>query len=143
MSLKYQLQQIPFKWMAPESVIDRYYSSASDVWSFGIMCWEVFSFGQTPYSKMNLNEIVLGLSRGYRMPRPECCPSEVFELICNNVDIDVLDNAVDMLQIRRDAAMLAAGERTATQFRSVACNVGGHNRGADKALIDFHRGNYL
>ena len=64
--------------MAPESIIDRKYSSASDVWSFGVMAWEVFSFGERPYKKMKVDEVTMAiLQQGYRMPQPELCPPDV------------------------------------------------------------------
>ena len=69
--------------MAPEAVLERMYTTASDVWSFGILCWEVFSYGQTPYPKRGINEIVLALTQGYRMPRPDDCPLELFVSLFN------------------------------------------------------------
>ena len=42
--------KVPAKWMAIECLIDRRYTHASDVWSFGVMCWELYSFGATPYT---------------------------------------------------------------------------------------------
>ena len=50
--------KVPVKWMAPESVIDRKYSSASDVWSFGVFCWEVFEHGKTPYPGVMLENMM-------------------------------------------------------------------------------------
>ena len=70
--------QVPVKWMAPESILEMHYSSASDVWSFGVLCWEVFSLGQSPYPKMTADAVIIALTRGYRMPRPDLCPSEMF-----------------------------------------------------------------
>ena len=64
--------------MAPESIIDRKYSSASDVWSFGVLAWETFSFGERPYKKMKADEVMLAIvQQGYRMPQPDKCPSDV------------------------------------------------------------------
>ena len=74
----YLFVQVPVKWMAPEAVLERLYTTASDVWSFGILCWEVFSFGTTPYPRMGVNDVILALAQGYRMPRPEDCPSDLF-----------------------------------------------------------------
>ena len=69
--------KIPVKWMAPESIVDRKYSSASDVWSFGVLCWEVFEHGKTPYPDMSVSQVPSQLLRGYRLPRPEQCPASV------------------------------------------------------------------
>lgn len=65
--------------MAPESILERIYTSASDVWSFGIFSWEVFALGQTPYPGIGTDEVIMAISRGYRMTRPDLCPPEVLE----------------------------------------------------------------
>ena len=57
--------------MAPESLIDCVFSSQSDVWSFGIVLWELFSLCQMPYPGMSLSQLVQGLKNGYRMDKPE------------------------------------------------------------------------
>ena len=85
------------KWMAPEAVLERMYTAASDVWSFGILCWEVFSYGQTPYPKMVFNEVVLALAQGYRMPRPDDCPSELFVLLLFHVHSDFMRTSISLL----------------------------------------------
>jgi serine/threonine protein kinase len=72
--------KVPVKWMAPESIVDRVYTSASDVWSFGVLCWEVFSYGAAPYPGRNASDVVVDLLAGYRLPCPEACPAEVFGL---------------------------------------------------------------
>lgn len=64
--------------MAPESISERLYTTASDVWSFGIVCWEVFSLGDAPYAGMTAEQVVISLSKGYRMQRPALCPLDVF-----------------------------------------------------------------
>eukprot|EP01134_Creolimax_fragrantissima_P007244 CFRG7244T1 len=72
---------MPIRWMAVESILNRHFSEASDVWAFGITAWEIFSNGSTPYEDVetcNLSEnIVAGLSPNC----PENCPTEVFEII--------------------------------------------------------------
>ena len=80
--------RVPVKWMAPESVLERWYTSASDSWSFGVLGWEVFSLGLTPYDKMSPNEVILFLSRGMRMPRPELCPMPLFEVVLCSLSVD-------------------------------------------------------
>jgi proto-oncogene tyrosine-protein kinase ROS len=70
--------KVPVKWMAPESIVDRMYTSASDVWSFGVLCWEVFSFGETPYSKWSIYDLVCDLVRGKRLEQPSSCPPEMY-----------------------------------------------------------------
>ena len=69
--------KVPVKWMAPECIHERKYSSKSDVWSYGVLCWEVFSNGAKPYADMNAHAMMAAVMRGYRMPRPESCPTEM------------------------------------------------------------------
>ena len=70
--------KVPIKWMAPESILERLYTSASDVWSFGVLCWEVYSLGIAPYPRRAPDELVSMLLRGERLPQPDVCPSRVF-----------------------------------------------------------------
>ena len=74
---------VPVKWMAPESILERMYTSASDVWSFGILCWEVFSLGEVPYPRKSAEDVVLFLTRGERMPKPDLCPDNMFDACCS------------------------------------------------------------
>jgi serine/threonine protein kinase len=64
--------------MALESITERKYSSRSDVWSFAVMCWEVFSLGEKPYTDMSNHNCVAAILRGYRLPRPELCPESLY-----------------------------------------------------------------
>jgi proto-oncogene tyrosine-protein kinase Ret len=59
--------KVPVKWMAPESILERLYTSASDVWSFGVLCWEVYSLGETPYRGMRAEQVLLAVESGFRM----------------------------------------------------------------------------
>ena len=74
--------------MAPESLIDCVFSSQSDVWSFGVVLWELFSLGQMPYPGMSLNQLVQGLKNGYRMDKPEYATNKISQIMteCWNVD---------------------------------------------------------
>ena len=62
---------IPYKWMALEFINFGYFTLASDVWSYGVLTWEIFAFGEEPYSGIMFDEMVLGLKRGYRLPCPD------------------------------------------------------------------------
>ncbi|XP_007952890.1 tyrosine-protein kinase Srms [Orycteropus afer afer] len=73
--------KIPVKWTAPEAASYRIYSLKSDVWSFGVLLFEVFTYGQCPYEGMTNHETLRQVSRGYRLPRPAACPAEVYELM--------------------------------------------------------------
>ncbi|KAL7866795.1 hypothetical protein AOLI_G00146090 [Acnodon oligacanthus] len=76
------MRQIPVKWTAPEALNYGRYTSESDVWSFGVLLWETFSRGITPYTSMNNQQTRDEVERGYRMPAPTGCPDEIFALMC-------------------------------------------------------------
>ncbi|CAM2114416.1 tyrosine-protein kinase SYK [Caretta caretta] len=80
----------PVKWYAPECMNFYKFSSKSDVWSFGVLMWEAFSFGQKPYKGMKGSEVAQMIERGERMESPEACPSEVYDLmkLCWTYKID-------------------------------------------------------
>ncbi|XP_041525004.1 megakaryocyte-associated tyrosine-protein kinase isoform X1 [Microtus oregoni] len=73
--------RLPVKWSAPEALKNGRFSSKSDVWSFGVLLWEVFSYGRAPYPKMSLKEVSEAVEKGYRMEPPDGCPASVHTLM--------------------------------------------------------------
>ncbi|XP_030392342.1 ephrin type-A receptor 1 isoform X3 [Gopherus evgoodei] len=73
--------KIPIRWTAPEAIAHRIFTSASDVWSYGIVMWEVLSFGDKPYGDMTNQEVMKSIEDGYRLPPPVDCPSILYELM--------------------------------------------------------------
>ncbi|XP_035386712.1 tyrosine-protein kinase Fes/Fps isoform X2 [Electrophorus electricus] len=76
------MKQIPVKWTAPEALNYGRYTSESDVWSFGVLLWETFSRGISPYTSMTNQQTRDEVERGYRMPAPSGCPAEIYTLMC-------------------------------------------------------------
>uniref|UniRef100_A0A8D0GE82 Platelet-derived growth factor receptor beta n=1 Tax=Sphenodon punctatus TaxID=8508 RepID=A0A8D0GE82_SPHPU len=82
---------LPLKWMAPESIFNNLYTTLSDVWSFGILLWEIFTLGGTPYPELPLNEeFYNAIKRGYRMSKPNHAPDEIYEIIPSFTQLMVL-----------------------------------------------------
>ena len=75
------MKQIPIKWTAPEALNWGRYTSLCDVWSFGILMWEIFSHGSTPYPGWANPRAREEVERGYRMPAPEGTPEKMYGLM--------------------------------------------------------------
>ena len=74
--------QLPVKWSAPESLKYGKFSSKSDVWSFGVCLWELFSKGETPYFTMsNAETMEKVINEGFRLPQPENSSLEMYKLM--------------------------------------------------------------
>ncbi|KAM9410358.1 tyrosine-protein kinase Fes/Fps [Pholidichthys leucotaenia] len=75
------LRQIPVKWTAPEALNYGRYTTESDVWSFGILLWETFSLGMTPYTSMTNQQTREEVEKGFRMSAPYGCPIEISKIM--------------------------------------------------------------
>uniref|UniRef100_A0A8C2QAD1 receptor protein-tyrosine kinase n=1 Tax=Cyprinus carpio TaxID=7962 RepID=A0A8C2QAD1_CYPCA len=73
--------KIPIRWTAPEAITYRKFTSASDVWSYGIVMWEVMSYGERPYWDMSNQDVIKAIEEGYRLPPPMDCPVSLHQLM--------------------------------------------------------------
>nr|XP_060637390.1 ephrin type-A receptor 5 isoform X6 [Anolis sagrei ordinatus] len=73
--------KIPIRWTAPEAIAFRKFTSASDVWSYGIVMWEVVSYGERPYWEMTNQDVIKAVEEGYRLPSPMDCPATLYQLM--------------------------------------------------------------
>ncbi|XP_077145827.1 ephrin type-A receptor 7 isoform X2 [Ranitomeya variabilis] len=73
--------KIPVRWTAPEAIQYRKFTSASDVWSYGIVMWEVMSYGERPYWDMSNQDVIKAIEEGYRLPSPMDCPAGLHQLM--------------------------------------------------------------
>ncbi|CAG11565.1 unnamed protein product, partial [Tetraodon nigroviridis] len=79
--VKKTMGRLPVRWMAIESLNYSVYTTKSDVWSFGVLLWEIVSLGGTPYCGMTCAELYEKLPQGFRMEKPKNCDDEVYELM--------------------------------------------------------------
>uniref|UniRef100_A0A674CXW1 receptor protein-tyrosine kinase n=1 Tax=Salmo trutta TaxID=8032 RepID=A0A674CXW1_SALTR len=73
--------KIPIRWTAPEAISYRKFTSASDAWSYGIVLWEVMSYGERPYWEMSNQDVIKAVDEGYRLPPPMDCPATLYQLM--------------------------------------------------------------
>ncbi|XP_065819547.1 ephrin type-A receptor 7 isoform X1 [Labrus bergylta] len=73
--------KIPVRWTSPEAIQYRKFTSASDVWSYGIVMWEVMSYGERPYWDMSNQDVIKAIEEGYRLPAPMDCPPGLHQLM--------------------------------------------------------------
>uniref|UniRef100_A0A1A8BZ21 receptor protein-tyrosine kinase n=1 Tax=Nothobranchius kadleci TaxID=1051664 RepID=A0A1A8BZ21_NOTKA len=73
--------KIPIRWTAPEAIAYRKFTTASDVWSYGIVMWEVVSYGERPYWEMSNQDVIKAIDEGYRLPAPMDCPVVLHQLM--------------------------------------------------------------
>ncbi|XP_058468704.1 ephrin type-A receptor 7 isoform X4 [Solea solea] len=73
--------KIPVRWTAPEAIQYRKFTSASDVWSYGVVMWEVMSYGERPYWDMSNQDVIKAIEEGYRLPAPMDCPPGLHQLM--------------------------------------------------------------
>ncbi|XP_025989193.1 proto-oncogene tyrosine-protein kinase receptor Ret isoform X1 [Solenopsis invicta] len=79
--LKRSKGRVPVKWMAPESLADHVYTSKSDVWSFGVLLWELVTLGASPYPGVDVHNLYNLLKAGYRMEKPTNCSHQLYKLM--------------------------------------------------------------
>ncbi|XP_064618269.1 tyrosine-protein kinase receptor TYRO3-like [Liolophura sinensis] len=72
---------LPIKWMALESLRDRVFNFQTDVWSFGVTVWEIFTLGKVPYPELENIQVLPELERGQRLPKPDTCPVAVHDMV--------------------------------------------------------------
>uniref|UniRef100_A0A8C3SSD8 Tyrosine-protein kinase n=1 Tax=Chelydra serpentina TaxID=8475 RepID=A0A8C3SSD8_CHESE len=73
--------KLPVKWTAPEAIRSNKFSIKSDVWSFGILLFEIITYGKMPYSGMMGYQVIQKLDKGYRIPQPANCPNKLYNIM--------------------------------------------------------------
>ncbi|XP_042263869.1 protein-tyrosine kinase 6b [Thunnus maccoyii] len=74
-------KKIPYKWSAPEAISHGKFSNKSDVWSFGVLLYEIITYGGVPYPAFSNQEVYQQVTRGYRIPAPSKCPNFLYQIM--------------------------------------------------------------
>ncbi|NXW74059.1 NTRK3 factor, partial [Hirundo rustica] len=72
---------LPIRWMPPESIMYRKFTTESDVWSFGVILWEIFTYGKQPWFQLSNTEVIECITQGRVLERPRVCPKEVYDIM--------------------------------------------------------------
>ncbi|XP_062853520.1 ephrin type-A receptor 2a [Trichomycterus rosablanca] len=144
--------KIPIRWTAPEAIAYRKFTSGSDVWSFGIVMWEVMAFGERPYWDMSNHEVMKAIHEGFRLPAPMDCPSAIYQLMlqCWMQErskrprfLDIV-NVLDKLLHNPESLTAIANIdlRVSIRLPSTSGNDGGPFRSVDEWLESIKMGQY-
>uniref|UniRef100_A0A2K5QR98 Protein-tyrosine kinase 2-beta n=1 Tax=Cebus imitator TaxID=2715852 RepID=A0A2K5QR98_CEBIM len=111
---KASVTRLPIKWMSPESINFRRFTTASDVWMFAVCMWEILSFGKQPFFWLENKDVIGVLEKGDRLPKPDLCPPILYTLMTRCWDYDPSDrprftelvcSLSDIYQMEKDMAM--------------------------------------
>ncbi|KAM6149795.1 protein-tyrosine kinase 2-beta isoform 3-T3 [Erethizon dorsatum] len=111
---KASVTRLPIKWMSPESINFRRFTTASDVWMFAVCMWEILSFGKQPFFWLENKDVISVLEKGDRLPKPDLCPPILYTLMTRCWDYDPSDrprftelvcSLSDIYQMEKDIAI--------------------------------------
>ncbi|XP_037669005.1 protein-tyrosine kinase 2-beta isoform X2 [Choloepus didactylus] len=111
---KASVTRLPIKWMSPESINFRRFTTASDVWMFAVCMWEILSFGKQPFFWLENKDVIGVLEKGDRLPKPDLCPPVLYTLMTRCWDYDPSDrprftelvcSLSDIYQMEKDIAL--------------------------------------
>ncbi|KAM8954410.1 protein-tyrosine kinase 2-beta isoform 2-T2 [Pelodytes ibericus] len=88
---KASVTRLPIKWMAPESINFRRFTTSSDVWMFGVCMWEIHSFGKQPFFWLENKDVISVIEKGDRLPKPDMCPPTLYTLMTRCWTYDLME----------------------------------------------------
>ena len=120
---------MPIRWMAPEAITDGKYTVESDVWSLGVLLWEIFVFGYQPYFGKSNEQVIGGILQGsLSLERPSLCPKSVYQFMLRCWERDPSDrikssDVANALQAMSDMGDISAGhlDMSSTESKSEDC----------------------
>eukprot|EP00729_Bicosta_minor_P002104 gene2104-6210_t len=135
MFVQTEQMKVPMKWMSPESMDSRLWSEKSDVWSFAVTMWEIFTYGEVPFGQFINKDVQLKVRGGLRLKQPDDCPDEMYALMIQCWDqnyitrppfqkvsdalhrmLDVLEPVRQQMPERDVGALLAGAAETPPAF---------------------------
>uniref|UniRef100_A0A8D0MLA1 receptor protein-tyrosine kinase n=1 Tax=Sus scrofa TaxID=9823 RepID=A0A8D0MLA1_PIG len=135
--------KIPIRWTAPEAIAFRKFTSASDVWSYGIVMWEVVSYGERPYWEMTNQDVIKAVEEGYRLPSPMDCPAALYQLMLDCWQKDrnsrpKFDEIVNMLdKLIRNPSSLKTLVNASSRVSSLLVEHGSLGSGAYRSVGEW------
>ncbi|UJR38014.1 hypothetical protein I4U23_030696 [Adineta vaga] len=120
--------KIPVKWYAPEAISIGKFTTKSDVWSFGITLWEMFSYAATPYGDMSGTDVYYYLQHGKRLERPSRCPSSIYQVMLKTWEWDekkrpTFSQLFQLLKTDRDTNKSISIPTTLSRKKSLKTNL--------------------
>lgn len=126
---------LPIRWMAIESLMDGLFTSSSDLWSFGIVLWEIASFGKLPYMELeNIDVVDAVCENDFRLPAPPACPAGMHAIMleCWEEEPEDRGSFADKLEALRALATKASDDPiTRETYRGQSGSNGGGNHDDD------------
>ncbi|XP_053147834.1 ephrin type-B receptor 5 isoform X3 [Hemicordylus capensis] len=127
--------KIPIRWTAPEAIQYRKFTSSSDVWSYGIVMWEVMSYGERPYWDMSNQDVINAIDQDYRLPPPPDCPTALHLLMLDcwlkervqRPKFEQIVNSLDKM-IRKPSALKATGTGNSRDIQRIGISLVGHQK---------------
>ncbi|KAF1746939.1 hypothetical protein GCK72_023397 [Caenorhabditis remanei] len=74
-------KKVPFAWCPPEALRHRKFSHASDVWSYGVTIWELFTFGEEPWVGCRAIDVLKNIDAGERLEKPKYCSNRIYQIM--------------------------------------------------------------
>ena len=107
--------KIPLRWTAMEAVLHRRFSTSSDVWSYGVLLWEIWSYGALPYGAKTNDRILADLNAGIRLSMPKKCPQPVYNIMLECWSQDTTDRPTFYTIFQRLMTLHAAKVKVAKE----------------------------